>query len=303
MATEHVFVLMLENRSYDSIFGLSAFAGHLPGGGAATANGLPAQPIVNFGRTGTRYQLGRRSPYALGFDPGHEFTDTCVQLCGLPSASADMVRSDSLVLGSTGYPPLAVDPSTTGFAATYEDHADVVADAFSAFTPDQLPVLNFLARQFGVCDSWFASVPGPTWPNRFFAVAGTSDCFGEDASHARDVLGQVYEYFLGLFASAEARRVGSSTRQPPSSRRWSRCWRPTTAKSTTPAVAPVECSCSLKNSSKPTAAGWVTSVYGQESNPTTWRLAAMNLAIRGIDYNPTGVMPELGTNFDRKKTH
>jgi type I restriction enzyme M protein len=27
------------------------------------------------------------------------------------------------------------------------------------------------------------------------------------------------------------------------------------------------------------------SIYGQESNPTTWRLAAMNLAIRGIDYN------------------
>jgi type I restriction enzyme M protein len=27
------------------------------------------------------------------------------------------------------------------------------------------------------------------------------------------------------------------------------------------------------------------SIYGQESNPTTWRLAAMNLAIRGIDFN------------------
>lgn len=27
------------------------------------------------------------------------------------------------------------------------------------------------------------------------------------------------------------------------------------------------------------------SIYGQESNPSTWRLAAMNLAIRGIDFN------------------
>ena len=27
------------------------------------------------------------------------------------------------------------------------------------------------------------------------------------------------------------------------------------------------------------------SIYGQEANPTTWRLAAMNLAIRGIDFN------------------
>src|SRR5258706_2190372 len=145
-----------------------------PGSGPTTANGLPGQAIVNFGRTGTGYQLGTGSPYALGFDPGHEFTDTCVQLCGLPIAIADTVRSDTLVLGSAGYPPLAVDPSTTGFAATYEDHADVVADAFSAFTPEQLPVLNFLASQFGVCDNWFASVPCPTWPNRFFAVTGTS---------------------------------------------------------------------------------------------------------------------------------
>ncbi|BCF94863.1 alkaline phosphatase family protein [Paraburkholderia largidicola] len=186
MATtiEHVFVLMLENRSYDSIFGLSGFAGHLPAGGATTAIGLPAQPIVNFGRSGTRYQLRRGSPYALGFDPGHEFTDSCVQLCGLPFASADVVRSDSLVLGPTGYPPLATDPSTTGFAATYEDHADVVADAFSAFTPDQLPMLNFLASQFGLCDNWFASVPGPTWPNRFFAVAGTSSGLDHSPSDA-----------------------------------------------------------------------------------------------------------------------
>ncbi|MBC8748576.1 phospholipase [Paraburkholderia sp. WC7.3b] len=173
-AIQHVFVLMLENRSYDSVFGLSNFTGALPGGCPTTANGLPAQPIVNFGRTGTSYQLGKDSPYALGFDPGHEFTDTCVQLCGIPIASADTVRNDSFGLGAAGYPPLAVDPSTTGFAATYEDHADVVADAFSVFTPDQLPVLNFLTRQFGVCDNWFASVPGPTWPNRFFALAGTS---------------------------------------------------------------------------------------------------------------------------------
>src|SRR5258707_13418832 len=97
-AIQHVFVLMLENRSYDSLFGLSTFSGSLPGGGPATANGLPARPIVNFGRTGTRYQLGKGSPYALGFDPGHEFTDTCVQLCGLSIAGADTVSNDTLVL-------------------------------------------------------------------------------------------------------------------------------------------------------------------------------------------------------------
>ncbi|WP_244808329.1 alkaline phosphatase family protein [Caballeronia zhejiangensis] len=184
-AIEHVFVLMLENRSYDSVFGWSNLAGTTPTGEPTTANGLPPASIVNFGRTGTSYKLGRGAPYALGFDPGHEFTDVCVELCGLQVASADTVRHDSLVIGAAGYPPFATDTSTTGFAGTYEDHSDVVADAFNAFTPDQLPVLNFLASQFGVCDNWFSSVPGPTWPNRFFAVAGTSSGLDHSPSAAQ----------------------------------------------------------------------------------------------------------------------
>lgn len=186
-AIQHVFVLMLENRSYDSVFGWSNLTGVTPGGETTIANGLPATPIVNFGRSGTAYQLGKGAPYALGFDPGHEFTDACVQLCGLQVASGDTVHNDSLVFGPNGYPPFATDASTMGFAATYEDHSDVVADAFNAFTPDQLPVLNFLARQYGLCDNWFASMPGPTWPNRFFAVAGTSSGLDHSPSDAQVV--------------------------------------------------------------------------------------------------------------------
>jgi phospholipase C len=42
------------------------------------------------------------------------------------------------------------------------------------FTPDQLPVLTTLAREFAICDQWFSSLPGPTWPNRFFLLAASS---------------------------------------------------------------------------------------------------------------------------------
>lgn len=184
-AINHIFVLMLENRSFDSIFGLSNLAGTLPDGTPTTANGLPIEAVTNVGRSGTIYSLRKGSPYFLGFDPGHEFTDTCVQLCGPAVADTAAVNHDSLVLGPGGYPPLALDWSKTGFAATYEDIGGTVADAFSAFTPDQLPVLNFLARQFGVFDNWFPSVPGPTWPNRFFAVAGTSSGLDHSPSAAQ----------------------------------------------------------------------------------------------------------------------
>jgi phospholipase C len=42
-------------------------------------------------------------------------------------------------------------------------------------TPDHVPVFDHLARNFCICDRWFCSVAGPTMPNRFFAVAGTTN--------------------------------------------------------------------------------------------------------------------------------
>lgn len=110
--------------------------------------------------------------------------------------------------------------------------------------------------------------------------------FGDTPDQARDVLGQVYEYFLGQFASAEGKKGGQF-------------YTPASIVKTLVAVlAPHEgkvydpCCGSggmFVQSEKFIAShgGKIgdVSIYGQESNPTTWRLAAMNLAIRGIDFN------------------
>ena len=110
--------------------------------------------------------------------------------------------------------------------------------------------------------------------------------FGEDAAQARDVLGQVYEYFLGQFASAEGKKGGQF-------------YTPASIVKTLVAIlSPHEgkvydpCCGSggmfVQSEKFIEAHGGKlgdVSIYGQESNPTTWRLAAMNLAIRGIDYN------------------
>jgi phospholipase C len=42
------------------------------------------------------------------------------------------------------------------------------------FPPSEIPVLGFLAKQYGVLVGWHASVPGETWPNRQYAHAATS---------------------------------------------------------------------------------------------------------------------------------
>jgi type I restriction-modification system DNA methylase subunit len=61
--------------------------------------------------------------------------------------------------------------------------------------------------------------------------------FKHASLQAKDILGHVYEHFLGQFAIAEGKKGGQ------------------------------------------------ISIYGQESNPTTWRLASMNMAIRGMDFD------------------
>ena len=40
------------------------------------------------------------------------------------------------------------------------------------YNADDVPVYDHLARQFAVCDRWFSSVPGATWPNRLYAICG-----------------------------------------------------------------------------------------------------------------------------------
>ncbi len=123
--------------------------------------------------------------------------------------------------------------------------------------------------------------------------------FGTDAGQARDVLGQVYEYFLGQFASAEGKKGGQF-------------YTPASIVKTLVAIlAPhhgkVYDPCCGSGGMFVQSEKFIeahggklgdVSIYGQESNPTTWRLAAMNLAIRGIDYN---LGREPGDTFTRNQ--
>ena len=94
-------------------------------------------------------------------DPAHEFDDTLTQLCG-SGVSYDP---------NVSYPAI----NNSGFIQSYTQHQANIPDRIMrCFDPAQLPVLNQLATEFAVCDQWFSSLPGPTWPNRLFAMAATS---------------------------------------------------------------------------------------------------------------------------------
>ncbi|VVQ16846.1 type I restriction-modification system subunit M [Pseudomonas fluorescens] len=109
--------------------------------------------------------------------------------------------------------------------------------------------------------------------------------FGGDAHQARDLLGQVYEYFLGQFASAEGKRGGQFYTPASIVKTLVAVLNPHHGKVYDPCCG--SGGMFVQSEKFIEAHGGKlgdVSIYGQESNPTTWRLAAMNLAIRGIDF-------------------
>ena len=142
------------------------------------------------------------------------------------------------------------------------------------------------AKLKGILDKRFARAQLPDGKLGELVDLVSTIGFGDSAAQARDVLGQVYEYFLGMFANAEGKRGGQF-------------YTPRSIVKTLVAVlAPhhgkVYDPCCGSGGMFVQSEAFIeahggrkgdVAIFGQEANPTTWRLAAMNLAIRGIDFN------------------
>ena len=104
--------------------------------------------------------------------------------------------------------------------------------------------------------------------------------------HAKDILGHVYEYFLGQFALAEGKKGGQYFTPKSIVSLIVEMLEPYQGRVYDPAMGSggffVQSERFIEEHGGRLGN---LSVYGQESNPTTWRLAAMNMAIRGIDFN------------------
>jgi len=116
-------------------------------------------------------------------------------------------------------------------------------------------------------------------------LIGTIGLSGK-ANRSRDVLGRVYEYFLGQFASAEGKKGGQFYTP--------QCVVRVLVEMLAPYKGRVFDPCCGSGGMFVQSEKFVeahggrigdVSIYGQESNHTTWRLAKLNLAIRGIDAN------------------
>jgi len=107
---------------------------------------------------------------------------------------------------------------------------------------------------------------------------------GDKESRSKDILGRVYEYFLGRFAGAEGKGGGEFFTPQSVVKLLVRMLEPYKGRIFDPCCGSggmfVQSEKFIESHGGSTAD---LSVYGQESNPTTWRLCKMNLAIRGIE--------------------
>ena len=160
---KHVVLLTLENHSFDQMLGcLKEIYPHLEGVD-------PANPRVNKDDTGKEFAQKPTRERQMLLDPHHEVEHVATQLAN----------------GNGGF--------VLDFARSFSGESDEVRGYIMGYYPlGFLPALHGLAKDFTICDHWFASLPGPTWPNRFFALTGTSKGrvnMPEDGTHKADLPG------------------------------------------------------------------------------------------------------------------
>src|SRR6516164_11625097 len=159
----HIVVLMLENRSFDCLLGkLYPKSDTFEGLSGSEQNPDAHGGSITVWNNPGSDEATMRIPNP---DPGELWTDINTQLFGGPSAPrpGQVPTMDGFVRNYLAQQPL--NPTET-----YDPKS-----VMHYFTPDQVPVLSALAKQFALCDRWFAAAPCQTWPNRWFAHAATAD--------------------------------------------------------------------------------------------------------------------------------
>ena len=109
---------------------------------------------------------------------------------------------------------------------------------------------------------------------------------GDKESKSKDVLGRIYEYFLGRFASAEGKGGGEFFTPQSVVKLLVAMLEPYKGRIFDPCCGSGGMFVQSEHFIEAHGGRYDDiSIYGQESNPTTWRLCKMNLAIRGIGSN------------------
>eukprot|EP00605_Chrysophyceae_sp_TOSAG23-4_P001706 GSChrysophyteH1.ASY1.ANO1.1875.1 assembled CDS len=162
---KHVVVLMEENRPFDHLFG---WAGDELGVDGLTGNEYnlvdPKDP------NSEKVFVDNKAPFLNDCDPCHQ----------TPCTTSKLHFVDGV--------------ATMGGFVSYQNSsaAKNYCNVMQGFPPSKVPILTALAKEYAIMDRFFASHPGPTWPNRMFALTGTSAGSTETSVWYHGIPGKLY---------------------------------------------------------------------------------------------------------------
>ena len=199
---DHVVVLMLENRSFDSMLGwlyehdkpAVTIPAAKPGDEFRGLQSVDLDKFVNTALNGTLTAKPTRGVQGFSVpdvDPGEEFAHVITQFFGTPSPAPGT--------------PITMTGVLADFVEILQERGFKNSDltrlgpmSMQTFTPGQLPVLSQLARHYAVSDDWFASVPSQTNPNRAFLTSATSNGMVNNGDLETNPQAKEIEAILGL---------------------------------------------------------------------------------------------------------
>jgi phospholipase C len=178
----HIVVVMLENRSFDNMLGF-LYAGE----NNSPPRKLPMQSPPTFAglTTGSDMYWNPANPefFSQGAAPDKVFatagtTGPAPFQVPDPDPNEAFANFNFQLFGDTATPGADQTPTMLGFLVDYQtakgSNPDLAGQIMQSYSPEQVPVLSELARNYAVSDAWFASAPAQTWPNRAFMHAGTA---------------------------------------------------------------------------------------------------------------------------------
>jgi len=195
----HIVVVMMENRSFDQMLGYLKRDG-LPG-----VNGLNGDEL-NLDADRKPVEVFEWGFGQSVLHPPQGQTGKILDACHSKECVQEQLADDN-----GGF--------VTNFVATRKDAHGGPVDLgpqhrrlpMGYYAKQHLPTYDFLARQFCVCDAWHSSVPGDTWPNRLFALAGRE---GPKAlPGVLKLLPALFKRQLSLLRHAPIYKVEAFTRQ------------------------------------------------------------------------------------------
>jgi phospholipase C len=183
LGVKHLVVLMKENRSFDQMLG------YLKRDGMPEVDGLTGEES-NDDLEGNPQKVFEWGPDQTVFHPPQDHSGKILDPCHSKECVADQLAG-----GNGGFVRNFLETRKDKEGKTVAIPPEYRRLPMGYYSARHLPVYDHLARNYCVCDAWHSSIPGDTWPNRLYSLAGEESV---KIGYRRDFWGKLLALLKGL---------------------------------------------------------------------------------------------------------